>query len=125
MIVALGLAATLTIGILSASVKILAKRSDPVLALYSVAAAVLSGAFYPLEVLPPWLRAIAWLIPHTYVIQALRKILMADGEVLSGPTALQASLALLGFCIVMYPLALWVFGRTLDYGRKIGALSGY
>jgi hypothetical protein len=29
------------------------------------------------------------------------------------------------FSLVFYPIALWVFGRILDYGRKIGALSGY
>jgi ABC-2 type transport system permease protein len=125
LIVFLGLAATLSIGILSASLKVLAKRTDPVLAIYSIAASVLSGAFYPLELLPSWLRAISWVIPHTYVIQALRRVLMPQGEVLGGPTAGQAMLALLAFCIVSYPIALWILGRTLDYGRKIGALSGY
>jgi ABC-2 type transport system permease protein len=125
LIVFLGLAATLSIGILSASLKVLAKRTDPVLAIYSIAASVLSGAFYPIELLPSWLRTLSWLIPHTYVIQALRRVLMPQGEVLSGPTSLQAIGALTLFCLVMYPIALWIFNRTLDYGRKIGALSGY
>jgi ABC-2 type transport system permease protein len=124
-IVALGLAATLGIGILGASVKILAKRSDPVLALYTIAASILSGAFFPTELLPGFLKALAWLIPHTYVIQALRRVLMPEGEVLPGPSSLQAIGALLIFSILIYPFALWVFGRSLEYGRKIGALSGY
>jgi hypothetical protein len=50
---------------------------------------------------------------------------MPDGQVLPGPTAGQAILALTIFSVVMYPIALWLFGRTLEYGRKIGALSGY
>ncbi|MEX1124496.1 MAG: ABC transporter permease [Acidimicrobiia bacterium] len=125
LIVVLGLAATLAIGILGASIKILSKRADPVLSLYTLAASVLSGVFFPVELLPSWLRALAWAIPHTYVIQALRKVLMPRGEVLPGPTAWQAVAALFVFSLVLYPIALWVFGHTLEYGRKVGALSGY
>ena len=125
LIVVLGLAATLAIGILGASIKILSKRADPVLSLYTLAASVLSGVFFPVEFLPRWLQAMAWVIPHTYVIQALRRVLMPEGEVLPGPTAWQAVAALSIFSLVFYPIALWVFGRILDYGRKIGALSGY
>ena len=72
-----------------------------------------------------WLQAFSWVIPHTYVIQALRRVLMPSGEVLPGPTTGQALIALLVFSAIAYPIALTIFGRTMDYGRKIGALSGY
>lgn len=124
-IVILGLAATFSIGILGASIKVLSKRSDPILQIYTIAASILSGAFFPVELLPSWARAFSWVIPHTYVMQALRRVLMPQGEVLPGPTGGQAMLALLAFSIVMYPIALWVFGRSFDFGRKVGALSGY
>ncbi len=125
LIILLGLAATLAIGILGASIKILSKRADPVLSLYTLAASVLSGVFFPVELLPSRLRALAWVIPHTYVIQALRKVLMPEGEVLPGPTAWQAIAALSIFSLVFYPIALWSYGHILEYGRKVGALSGY
>lgn len=125
LIVFLGLAATLAIGILGASIKVLSKRADPVLSLYSIAASVLSGAFYPVELLPDWLEPLSWIIPHTYVIQALRRVLMPAGDNLPGPSAGQAILALLVFSVIVYPIALWTFGRLLEYGRKVGALSGY
>jgi ABC-2 type transport system permease protein len=125
LILLLGSVATLAIGIAGASVKVLSKRSDPVLALYTIAASILSGAFYPIELLPGWLRAISWFIPHTYVMQALRRLLMPQGDVLAGPSTGMAILALIGFCLVAYPVALWVFDKALEYGRKIGALSGY
>ncbi|MGH8916371.1 MAG: ABC transporter permease [Acidimicrobiia bacterium] len=125
LIVFMGFASTLAIGILGASVKVLSKRTDPILQLYTIAASVLSGAFFPVELLPGWLRAFSWVIPHTYVMQALRRALMPQGEVLPGPTAGQAILALAVFSLIMYPIALSVFGRALEYGRKIGALSGY
>ena len=52
LIVVLGLASTLAIGILGASIKILSKRADPVLSLYALAASVLSGVFFPIDLLP-------------------------------------------------------------------------
>jgi len=125
LILILGLVATLAIGIAGASVKVLSKRSDPVLALYTIAASVLSGAFYPVELLPGWLQALSFAIPHTYVIQALRRLLMPNGDVLPGPDTSFAIFALVTFCLVSYPVALWLFNRALEYGRKIGALSGY
>lgn len=124
-IVILGLIATLAVGILGASVRVLSKRADPILSLYTIAASILSGAFFPVEELPDWLQSLSWLIPHTYVIQALRRVLMPEGAVLGGASAGQAMLALGLFAIVAHPIALWFFGRTLEYGRKIGALSGY
>jgi ABC-2 type transport system permease protein len=124
-IVILGLIATLAVGILGASVRVLSKRADPILSLYTIAASVLSGAFFPVEELPDWLQALSWVIPHTYVIQALRRVLMPEGAVLGGATAGQAMVALAVFALIFYPIALWFFGRTLEYGRKIGALSGY
>jgi ABC-2 type transport system permease protein len=125
LIIVLGLIATLAVGILGASVRVISKRADPILSLYTIAASILSGAFFPIEELPGWLQSLSWLIPHTYVIQALRRVLMPSGEALVGATVGQAALALAIFAIVLHPLALWFFGRTLEYGRKIGALSGY
>jgi len=125
LIILLGLLASLAVGIVGASVKILSKRSDPILQLYTIAASILSGAFFPVELLPGWLRSLSWVIPHTYVIQALRRVLMPNGELLPGPTTGQALIALLVFSAIAYPIALTIFGRTMDYGRKIGALSGY
>lgn len=125
LVLLLGLAATFTVGVLSASVKVLSKRSDPVLALYQLAALVLSGVFYPVDVLPTALRALSWVIPHTYVIAALRKTLMPEGGLLAGVTSSEAVLLLFAFCAVAYPLSLWLFGRSLEYGRKMGLLSGY
>lgn len=125
LILLLGLAATLGIGILNASLKVLSKRADPVLAIYGVAASILSGTFYSVEVLPDWIRPLAWLLPHTYVLQALRRVMMPAGADLPGPSAWQASLALVGFCLVLYPLGLWIYGRAFEYGRRAGLLSGY
>lgn len=120
----LGMTATLGIGILSASVRVLAKRSDPLLTLYQMAAMVLAGVFFPLDALPAFARFFSWLIPHTYVIGAMRKALLPETAALDIELA-PAVLALAAFNLAILPLSLWLFGRSLEFGRKLGVLSGY
>jgi ABC-2 type transport system permease protein len=120
-----GVAASHAVGILAASVKILSKQSDPILTLYMLATDVLSGTAFPVDLLPAPLRALSYLLPQTYVLSAIRKVLMPDGDQIAGPSATTAVLLLCGFLVVMYPLSLWLFGRALEYGRKVGTLAGY
>jgi ABC-2 type transport system permease protein len=124
-VLVLGLAAGLAIGTFSASLKVLAKSGDPILFVYHLAAQILSGVYFSLEVLPGPLRMLSWLIPHTYVISALRSLLMAEPSRIAGPSLEQSVNILLVFCVIAYPMALWLFGRSLEYGRKLGVLSGY
>jgi ABC-2 type transport system permease protein len=125
MALGLGLAAGLAVGILSASLKVLAKSGDPILFVYSLAAQVFSGVYFPIEFLPGWLRPLSFLVPHTYVITALRRSLMPGGSKLPGMELSGALLALLAFNLLAYPIALWLYNRAMAYGRKLGVLSGY
>lgn len=38
-----------------------------------------SNAIYPLELMPPWLRAVSRLNPLTYLVDALRRLMVAGG----------------------------------------------
>lgn len=120
-----GMAATLAIGIVAMSVKVLSKRSDPILSVYQLLVHVLAGAVFPLELLPAPLRAISWLLPQTYVIAGNRAALMPGGAGLGGPTPLQALVFLLVFAAVGYVSSLWLLGRSMQYARRTGLLGGY
>jgi ABC-2 type transport system permease protein len=120
-----GIAAGHAVGVLSASVKILSKRSDPVLQLYVIASGLLSGAAFPIDLLPAPIRVLSYLLPQTYVISAVRRALMPNASTISGPTEQQAILLLIGFLVVVYPLGIWLFGRALEYARRVGTLAGY
>jgi hypothetical protein len=51
--------------------------------------------------------------------------MMPDGAQLAGPS-LQASFAVLAaFNLAVFPFAIWLFGRSMQYGRKMGVLAGY
>lgn len=121
----LGLSASLVIGVFSGAIGVLSKRSDPVLTLYTLVVGILSGVAFPIELLPRPARTISLLIPHTYVITGMRKLLLPGGDSIPGPSLIQAVLVLTGFIVVGYPLVLWAFGRTMEAGRRSGVLSGY
>lgn len=120
----LGILASMAVGILSASLMVLAKRAQPVLTLYGLAASLLAGALFSVDQLPPFLQTLSLAIPHTYVINSARAVLMEDPGTffISFGTA---SLALIIFNIVVFSLGLWLFSRSLQYARKMGMLSGY
>lgn len=121
----LALGASLAIGVLSGAIGVLSKRSDPVLALYTLVAGILSGVAFPLALLPEPVRALSWLVPHTYVISGLRRLLLPDGTGMPGPTVYQAIVGLSVFILIVFPFVLWLFGQIMEAGRKTGVLSGY
>ncbi len=120
----LGVFASMGIGVVSASLMVLAKRGQPLLTLYGMASSLLAGAVFSVNQLPPFLKALSWLIPHTYVINSARAVLMDDPGTFSIEFG-TAVMALLIFNLVIFAGGLWLFTRSLQYARKMGMLSGY
>lgn len=123
-LILLGILASMGIGILSASLMVLAKRSQPIIKLYGIASSLLAGALFSVDQLPDFLRPLALAIPHTYVINSARAVLMDDPGTFSIPFG-TAVLALSIFIVVVSSIGLWLFSRSLQYARKMGLLSGY
>lgn len=124
-VLVLGVVGSLSVGIIAGGVVVLAKRGNPVIVVYSMAASVLSGALFPIELLPDWLQALARVFPQTYAIAAIRRVLMPQGDLLPGPSYSEAVVGLSIFVAVMLPVSVYVFGRAMETGRKMGVLSGY
>jgi ABC-2 type transport system permease protein len=124
LIFALGMLACNAIGILSASLIVLAKRSSAILGLYGLAASLLGGALFSIDVLPAWLRPLSYLVPHAYVISAARDVLVPGG-IGTGMPLSHAVIGLILFNVVAFPLGLYAFTRALDYSRRMGLLGGY
>jgi ABC-2 type transport system permease protein len=124
-LMALGAASGLAIGILAGALRVLAKRGDPVATIYVMAAYVVSGQVVPINLFPWPLRALSWLFPNTYLTAGMRKALMLNAGQVYGPDPNYALLELLAICAILLPLSLWVFGRSLETGRKYGVLAGY
>jgi ABC-2 type transport system permease protein len=118
----LGIAACNAVGTFAASFLILFKRGEPVITFYGLAASVLGGALFPPSVLPSWLRWASYLVPHSYVISAERRLLMSSPPA-GGLPPLYSVLVLTGFCLVAFTVGLILFERSLRLARRLGILS--
>lgn len=122
LVLLLGVAACNALGSFAAAFILLFKRGEPVVALYSLAASVLGGALFPIDVLPVWIRWASYLVPHTYVIDAERQLLM--GTASTGHMDPTLSITILTvFCVVSFTAGLFVFDRALRLARRLGILS--
>lgn len=81
---------------------------------------LISGIYYPVEVLPIWIQKIAVFSPATYVLKGMREAILngvATGELI--PYVLP--LILIG--LVTIPLGLFIFGITERYAKRTGRLK--
>jgi ABC-2 type transport system permease protein len=98
------------------------KSGDPITALLANLANLMGGVFYPVEILPPWLQALANALPITYALRAMRLALLADA---SWAEVAPDMLALVAFCVVLLPLSLLVFRYAVEHARLDGSLAHY
>jgi ABC-2 type transport system permease protein len=118
----LGIVACNALGTYAAAFIVLFKRGEPVVHLFGLASAVLGGALFPISVLPEPVRWLSYLVPHSYVINVERQLLIpgAPPEGLSIGWSV-GLLALL--CAVTFASGIVVFDRSLRLARQLGILS--
>ncbi|HUW18900.1 MAG TPA: ABC transporter permease [Sedimentisphaerales bacterium] len=110
----------LLLGIISSSILIIVKRGDPINWFFSSAASLLAGTMFPVAVFPGWLRAVAFCLPLTHSLEAMRKCLLAGASVRQVCGNL---LALLLFMAVLLPVAIVVNNVCMARAKKTGAFT--
>jgi len=81
---------------------------------------VVSGVYYPVEVLPQWMQWIATVSPATYALDGIREAIL-EGQ---GMTAMWDELwPLMIIGVVSIPIGLWVFRRGELYAKRHGKLK--
>lgn len=78
-----------------------------------------AGVFYPVSVLPSWMRAISRCLPASYVFESLRTL------VAGGPLPVDALLIGGALTIAYLILACVVFARTFRFAVRTGLLARY
>jgi ABC-2 type transport system permease protein len=76
-----------------------------------------SAVYYAVDVLPPVMQSIAWLIPSTYVFESMRSEL--QGNTFQWQGFFLGTLATL----LWMALAAWIFTRTMRAARERGLLT--
>lgn len=89
---------------------------------------LVSGVYYPVEILPGWLQPLAKLSPATYSLSACRKLMgigSGQPQLVGAPISEVApellTLTLMG--VLMVPAGLWVFGHVERWAKKTGKLK--
>ena len=81
---------------------------------------LVSGVYYSVDVLPPWMQVLSRLSPATYVLEGVRAGLVSGTPV----TALLDDVwPLIVMGVVLIPFGLWAFGRAERYAKRTGKLK--
>lgn len=118
-VVAASGAALMGIGIALAAFAVVFKRGANVSWVVALALGLAGGAYFPISVLPHWLRVASEALPTRHIFDGSRAALFEGSG--WGP----AAFALLGFSAVCLPLSLWLFASALEAAKRRGSLAEY
>ncbi len=121
-ILILSIASFSGIGILSAAVVLVVKKGDPIAWIFGGVSTLLAGVYYPISVLPDWLTPLSHILPMTYALDAMRLAMLRGYSIYEVRYDI---LALLGFTVVLTPLAFFAFRKALKQAKKEGSLIQY
>ncbi len=83
---------------------------------------LISGVYYPISVLPVWMRPLASVSPATYVLYGLRAGLM-NGQVIWSAEIWSYTWPLILTAVISVPLGVYVFSIAERYAKKTGRLK--
>ncbi len=121
-VLALGCSSFLCVGLIAACGALVLKRGEPLSKIVSMATFLFSGAFFPRELLPPWLAAGASWLPVAPTLDAIRALLHGEANGLPLEVAVQR-LALT--TVVLIPLVWLAYRAAASRVMRDGSLSHY
>ncbi len=111
-----------SIGILSATFTLVFKRGDPFVVLFVALAWLLGGVYYPIDVLPPYLKFASQFMPVTHATIGLRAALLANASL----TQILPHIGMLAlFALIGLPVSLLAFRWGVRWARGAGTLSHF
>ena len=108
-----------SLGVILGALVLVLKRGEVVTGAVTFAMGLVSGAFFPVEVLPRWLQAIGSIMPTRFAYDGLRSAIFEGGG--WGGDAV----ALVLYAVIGLPIGVWCFSRALDHSRRTGTISQY
>jgi ABC-2 type transport system permease protein len=131
-VVAVSTIAFVGLGLIAAVFPVMsAERGAEATHIFQGSLLLVSGVYYPIEVLPKWLQPLSAISPATYTLSACRK-LFGVGSSASTPGHLAGAplsdvshelliLAIMG--AVLLPFGLWVFIKIEEWAKRTGKLK--
>lgn len=110
------------LGIISASFIMVFKRGTPITWALTAGSALFGGVYFPIAVLPVWLRGISWLLPITYSLRGMRHAVLQGYSF----SALSLDILVLAvFAAVILPISIAVFRYAVKRAKIKGTLACY
>lgn len=110
------------LGMFSASFIIIFKRGEPINFIFSGLSRFLGGVYFPITILPLWIRNISFLLPITYALNGMRKAVLNNADLFSLGYDI---LCLIIFIALLLPLGILSFRLALRRAKKEGSLLYY
>lgn len=110
------------IGIASAATTLYLKQSDPLTSLIGGISFLFGGIVYPVQSLPGPLQDIAWALPMTHAVEALRQALLL------GASPLQLwhhAVVLVAWAAAVFPFSFWLLRRVIQVLSREGSFGAY
>ena len=123
-LVVLLMLSNLPIGIASAAMVLKFKQGNPIGWALTWINQFFAGTFFPITLLPEELRAISFILPLTFSLDAIRYSLIW-GVGLLHPRILGDIIYVIVYAVVGYPIALKIFNVVYDDARRGGGLGAY
>jgi len=130
-VLAVSSAAFIGLGLIAATLPVFSpERGAEATNIFQGLLLLVSGVYYPIEILPRWLQPLAVVSPATYALSASRKLIgvgegagpdQTAGAPLSAVTHELLVLTLMG--VVLIPLGLYVFGLVERWAKRTGKLK--
>jgi ABC-2 type transport system permease protein len=107
------------LGILLGAVVLIVKRGDVLVGMVIFTMGLISGAFYPVGVLPGWIERIGRVMPTRFAYDGLRSAMFVGSGWWTDVAALVA------YSVIGIPAAIAVFAAALRHATRTGSLGQY
>lgn len=97
-------------------------KQAPGLGVLVAGVTLVSGFYFPTELLPTWIRWVSEVQPFTPAVNLLRHLLV--GLPIAAPAWVYLA-KLAGFLVVLMPLATWALARGLELSQRRGTIVEY
>jgi ABC-2 type transport system permease protein len=98
------------------------KKGDPVAGIFNGISWLLGGVYYPIAILPSWLRVFSYFLPVTYALEGMRLALLKGASFYQ---LLPNILSLLGFTAILMPISIYAFQYAIRLAKRDGSLTHY
>jgi ABC-2 type transport system permease protein len=111
-----------SMGIISASVIMVIKKGNPLNWIFINLSWLVGGVYYPIAVLPDWLKKMSYFLPITYALEGMRMALLKGSSLMS---LLPNVMPLVVFSTLLLPVSLGVFRFAVKRAKIEGSLIQY